>query len=105
MTVLNESIESVQALFKEFSSTAVEEQSPATRDIASNIIKTSQGIQEVSEHVSKTAQDATCIRDAISDMNQSTAQIADNSSQVNLSSQELSTLAETLKGMAARFQL
>ncbi len=85
--------------------TAVEEQSSATREIASNILKTSKGIQEVGDHVTNTSSAADDVNAAIAEVNQSTAQIADSSHQVNRSSGDLSALAEKLSGMVSRFRL
>ncbi len=85
--------------------TAVEEQSTATREIAANITKTSDGIHAVSEHVVKTSSTAANINAAISEVNQSTAQIATNSGQVKNSSDQLSLLAETLGQMVSRFKM
>jgi methyl-accepting chemotaxis protein len=85
--------------------TAVEEQSSATREIASNIIKNSKGIQEVGEHVANTSSAAEEVNQAITEVNQSTAQITQSSHQVNSSSGDLSALAEKLSGMVSRFRL
>ncbi len=85
--------------------TAVEEQSAATREIASNILKTTKGIEEIGEHVSNTSQGTADINAAISEVNQSTEQIADSSYNVNLSAADLSSLSEELTRMVSRFRL
>ena len=84
---------------------AVEEQSFATKEIASNIMRTSKGIQEVGDHVASTSNAAADVNAAIAEVNQSTGQIAQSSHQVNRSSEDLSALAEKLSGMVSRFRL
>ncbi len=84
---------------------AVEEQSFATKEIASNIMRTSKGIQEVGDHVASTSNAAADVNAAIAEVNQSTGQIAQSSHQVNRSSEDLSALAEKLNSMVSRFRL
>jgi methyl-accepting chemotaxis protein len=85
-------------------STAVEEQSTTTKEIAGNVAQASQGIREVAENVTQNSAVSDEIAKDIVEVNQAANEMSDISSQVNLNSQELSTLSEQLKEMVKRFR-
>ncbi len=85
--------------------TAVEEQSVTTREIAGNIAQASQGIQEVNQSTAQSSTVSSEIAKDISDVNQEASEMSNSSSQVDLNAEELSGLADELKGMVNRFKV
>jgi methyl-accepting chemotaxis protein len=85
-------------------SIAIEEQSSATNEIASNISQASQGIREVNENVNRSSVVSDEIAKDIRDVNVDAKNISANSSQVNMSASELSKLSEQLREMVNKFK-
>jgi methyl-accepting chemotaxis protein len=85
-------------------SIAIEEQSSATNEIASNISQASQGIREVNENVNRSSVVSDEIARDIRDVNVDAKDISANSSQVNMSASELSKLSEQLREMVNKFK-
>jgi len=85
--------------------TAVEEQSAATKEIASNITQTSQGIQEVNENVSQSSAVAAEITKDITTVNASAGEISNSSSQVRLSAEDLQRMAAELNTIVKTFKI
>ncbi|ETR71676.1 MAG: chemotaxis transducer [Candidatus Magnetoglobus multicellularis str. Araruama] len=85
-------------------SIAIEEQSSATNEIASNISQASQGIREVNENVNRSSVVSDEIAKDIRDVNVDAKDISANSSQVNMSASELSKLSEQLREMVNKFK-
>jgi methyl-accepting chemotaxis protein len=85
--------------------TAVEEQAATSQEIAYNVAQASQGIQEVNQNVNQSSTVAGNIAGDITAVNASVQEIADSSSQVNQNADELSALAEKLRGLVGRFKV
>ena len=85
--------------------TAVEEQAATSQEIANNVAQASQGIQEVNQNVNQSSTVAGNISGDITAVNASVQEIADSSSQVNQNADELSALAEKLRGLVGRFKV
>jgi methyl-accepting chemotaxis protein len=84
---------------------AVEEQSITTREIAANIGQAAVGIQEVTSNVAQSSRVAEEIARDITGVSQVANDISQSSTQVRVSSEELSRLAETLRGLAGKFRV
>ncbi len=85
--------------------TAVEEQSAITKDMANNITQVSQRIQEVFESVSENSAVTDDISKEVSEVNGGVAEMAESSSQVNLSAASLSKISENLWSMVEKFKI
>ena len=85
--------------------TAVEEQSVATRDIASNVAQASDGIHEVNENVNQSSMVSGEIAKDIAGVSVSMTEMETSSSQISISAQELSKLSENLKKMVDQFKV
>ncbi len=85
--------------------TAVEQQSATTREIAENIAHTSQGIIEINENVTHTSELSKDIVHDISDVNESAGNMSNSSTKVRKSSEELSELAKKLKEIMGQFKI
>ena len=85
--------------------TAVEEQSAATSEIASNIAQASQGIQEVNENVNQSSTVAGEITKDIAIVNQSSSEIANSGDQVKISAEDLKRMAGELKAIVGSFKV
>jgi methyl-accepting chemotaxis protein len=84
--------------------TSVEEQSAATREIATNIAQASQGIQEVNENVNQSSTVAAKITRDIAMVNQGASEIASGSDQVMASAENLKRLATELNSIVGSFK-
>ncbi|MFH0782500.1 MAG: methyl-accepting chemotaxis protein [Pseudomonadota bacterium] len=84
---------------------SVEEQSIATKEIASNVAQTNDGIQDVNINVSQSSQVAEVIAKDIADVNTSVGEMSNNSSQVNVSAQELANLADQINTLVRKFRV
>ena len=84
---------------------AVEEQSITTKEIAGNIAGASQGVQEVNQNVSQSAAVASEITQEIAEVNQAANEIANGTSQVNINVDEMTQLAQTLNQLVKRFKV
>lgn len=86
-------------------SAAVEEQSVATREIAGNISRASNGIDVVAENVQASSVVSDQISNDIKDVDETSAGITESSMKVNQSAAELAELAEMLKMLVEKFKL
>ena len=84
---------------------AIDQQSVATREIATNIAQAAYGINDVNDSLAQSSRVSEAIAHDITEVNQTAGEISSSSAQVLMSSEELSRLAEQLKGMAGRFRL
>ena len=82
---------------------AIEEQSVVTRDIAGNIAQASAGMTDANERVAQTASVSQSIAQEISGVNAAVMGITSNNAQVQFSADDLSRLAEQLRGILVRF--
>jgi len=82
---------------------AIEEQSTATRDIASNIAHASQGVGLANERVGQTAFVSKSIAQDIADVNMAASVISSNSLELQANALELSKLAEQLRSFIHQF--
>jgi methyl-accepting chemotaxis protein len=104
-------IEKVMEVIREISdivttiATAIEEQSVVTRDIASNISQATVGVDDANQRVSQTSAVAQSVAKDISSVSMAGANINNGSQQVQSSAQELSRLAEQLRGMVLSFKV
>ena len=85
--------------------TAVEEQTAATREIASNISQASQGIQEVNENVTQSSTVAVDIAKDISKVNLAATGISQSSKEVRTSSEDLQRMANELNTIVNSFKV
>jgi len=85
--------------------TAVEEQSAATQEIASNIGQASQGIQEVNENVSQSSTVATDISQDIGEVSSSAQKISENSNRVQATAEELLKNSRELNEIVGNFKI
>ena len=85
--------------------TAVEEQSAATSEIATNIAQATQGIQEVNENVNQSSTVAAEITGDIAVVNQSSSEIATSSDQVKISADDLKAMATELNAIVGSFKV
>ncbi len=85
--------------------TAVEEQSISTKEIAENISQVSDGVVEVDANVAQSSAVAGDITQSVAEINEAAGEMAKSSSQVRLSADELSQLAEQLNKMVGRFKI
>lgn len=86
-------------------STAIEEQSITTRDIAEKISQTSQGIQQVNKSASAISQASSQIAGDISRVKTSTSEISDNSGHVNTRAENLKEIAAQLNKIVHSFRV
>lgn len=85
--------------------TAVEEQSAATSEIASNIAQAAQGIGEVNENVAQSSMVVDSIARDIANINQESDQVGNGSKQVHVNARNLSSLAAKLEDLVKKFQV
>jgi methyl-accepting chemotaxis protein len=85
--------------------TAIEEQSVVTKDIASNISQATMGVDDANHRVSQTSTVAQTVAMDISGVSMAGVNISNGSQQVQSSAQELSQLAEQLRGMVLSFKV
>lgn len=85
--------------------TAVEEQSIATREIASNVSQAAEGIKEVNTNVATSSAVANDISKEIAEVNQSADEMTTSSSQVNVSARDLQKLAGRLTKITGQFKI
>ncbi|PIE91620.1 MAG: chemotaxis protein [Acidobacteria bacterium] len=85
--------------------TAVEEQSATTGEIVENVTQVSQGIAEVNENVAQSTVVSAEIAAEISEVNTSTNTMTTNSREVKDMAEGLSTVADKLKNMVAKFKV
>ena len=86
-------------------STAVDEQSSATQEIANNIAQASQGMSEVNENVSQSSAVAASITKDITTVNTASSEISASSQLVKTSAADLQKLAATLKEIVDGFKI
>lgn len=86
-------------------STAVEEQSVSSQEIATNVSQASNGIQEMFERVNQSSNVASEIAGDIAEVNVSSAEMSNSSSQVDMSANELAKLSSQLKDLVGRFKI
>jgi methyl-accepting chemotaxis protein len=86
-------------------SSAVEEQSVTTGDIAGNVARASEGVDDVNKSIAEGSNSAASIATDIAEVTHSSNEITNSSSQVNESSKELSQLAEKLNAMVGQFKV
>jgi methyl-accepting chemotaxis protein len=104
-------IEKVMGVIREISdivttiATAIEEQSVVTKDIASNISQATMGVDDANHRVSQTSTVAQTVAMDISGVSMAGVNISNGSQQVQSSAQELSQLAEQLRGMVLAFKV
>jgi methyl-accepting chemotaxis protein len=104
-------IENVMGVIREISdivttiATAIEEQSVVTKDIASNISQATVGVDDANQRVSQTSTVAQAVARDISGVSMAGMNINNGSQQVQSSAQELSRLAEQLRGMVLSFKV
>jgi methyl-accepting chemotaxis protein len=84
---------------------AIEEQSVTTRDVAQNIAQASAGVGDANTRVAQTASVAGEIARDIAAINETISEIKVGGNQVQESATGLSTLAEQLKAMVAKFKV
>jgi len=97
-------IDDINAIVSTITS-AVEEQSITTKEIANNVSQASSGINEVNEKISANSVFAAGISMDIKEVNEATIDIKTNSALVSESSEELSNLSTELKEMIERFKI
>nr|MDA8402831.1 methyl-accepting chemotaxis protein [Desulfobacteraceae bacterium] len=84
---------------------AVNEQAKTSRDIASKIIRSSEGIQNINEMMTENSAVTSEITKDISEVTQAAAEMTQSSNKVNSNSEDLMQLAGRLKEMVSRFVL
>jgi methyl-accepting chemotaxis protein len=84
-------------------SSAIEEQSIVTGEIARNMSMVSEGITEVNNNVNQSSHVSKEITHSITQVHESTDEMKTNSTQAKNSALGLSDLAQTLNKMMARF--
>lgn len=94
---INEIIETV--------STAVNEQSTATQEIAGNISQASQGLSEVNENINQASVVSGSISGDVAEVNVASSQIAENSANIATASGDLQGLAAELKHIVSTFKI
>ncbi len=85
--------------------TAVEEQSIATSEIASNVAQASEGLQEVSENVSKSLTSLERIADDIQGVNKDAEEISESSLSLKENTSQLSNMAGSLENETSKFKV
>ncbi|MGB3211178.1 MAG: methyl-accepting chemotaxis protein [Desulforhopalus sp.] len=86
-------------------STAIEEQTITTKEIAGNVGQVSSGLQEVTANVAQSSSVANTIASDIAEVSQASEDIASGSTQINASAGELSRLSEQLRELVGRFKV
>ena len=86
-------------------SSAVEEQSISTQEIAGNVSQAAQGIQDVNENVAESSSASTGIASDVLEVNQAAKEMTNNSEQVESSANELLNLSKSLKKVVEQFKL
>ncbi|RJQ68216.1 MAG: methyl-accepting chemotaxis protein [Desulfobacteraceae bacterium] len=86
-------------------SSATEEQSTTTKEIAANVIQASDGMQEVNRNVAQSSAVSVDIARDIANINQGIGDISGRCSQVNASALELRRLADQLNQLTGRFKV
>ncbi|MGL1931561.1 MAG: methyl-accepting chemotaxis protein [Desulfotalea sp.] len=84
---------------------SVEQQSIATREISSNIMLASQGIDTVSENVQSSSQVAEGIAHDILEVDVASGKIVESSNTVNSSSKELANISDLLRKLVSQFKV
>ena len=85
-------------------SSAAEEQSVATKEIAANVGQAAAGLQEVNQNVAHSSTASTDIAQDVAGISQGVTDISGRCSQVNASAVELKGLADQLNGLMKRFK-
>lgn len=85
--------------------TSVDEQASVTDEMAANIVQSSEGIAEVNENVAQSTVAVSEISNEISEVNTAASGMAKSSSLVKESAENLSTLADQLQQMVAKFKV
>lgn len=101
---ITESMNQVNEIVSTISS-AVEEQSVTTKEIAGNVAQASQGISEVNENVAQSSKIVEDIANDISGVSQYAGEISESSSQVDTNSNDLADLATKLKALVGKFKI
>lgn len=84
--------------------TAIEEQAAVTKDVASNIVRATDGAREAGKGVEETAFAAQHTADSINEISSSAADLKSASSSVGVASEELQQIAENLQAMVNKFK-
>ncbi len=84
---------------------AIDNQSSSTREIAGNVSQASLGISEVNENVAQASLVAGEIAKDISEVNTASVGMSDNSAHINTSAKELSGLADQLTSLVGHFKV
>ncbi len=82
---------------------AMEEQTTTTRDIAANVVQVSDGIHDVNRTVAQSSAASAQIAGELSEVNASVDGMTRSNAQVHQNAEELSRLADQLKGLVGRF--
>jgi methyl-accepting chemotaxis protein len=85
--------------------TAIEQQAAVTRDVAGNIAQASAGVREANERVAQTALVSRSMAQEIAGVDAAAGEIRASGEQVQSSAEELSRLAELLKGLVGQFRI
>lgn len=85
--------------------TAVEEQSITTREIVSNVAQASEGIGEINENVANSSQMTIDVTRGVEDVKIRSTAVKTNSEQISGAATELSSLAEKLTRLVAKFKI
>jgi methyl-accepting chemotaxis protein len=84
---------------------AVDQQSAATGEIATNIAQASQGIQEVNENVNQSSSASAEIAQNIAEVNHSAEEMSSSSEQVQISADGLQKMSSALNAIVGRFKI
>ncbi len=84
---------------------AIEEQSAVTKDIAHNVAEAAHGVKSCSAGVSQISEVSGAVAKDLASVNLAATEIVTGSEQVLMSSQDLSKLAEALRGTVGRFNV
>lgn len=86
-------------------SSATEEQSTTTREIAGNVIQASEGMQEVNQNIAQSSSVSTEIAQDIAGINEGVGDISGRCTQVNASATQLRELADKLNQLMGQFKV
>jgi methyl-accepting chemotaxis protein len=86
-------------------SSAVEEQSATTSEIAGNVAQASKGVQEVNAMASQSTATVAQVSDSLGEVDQTTSEMSQRSQEVLRGTEGLSAMAEQLNGLVGRFKI
>jgi methyl-accepting chemotaxis protein len=84
--------------------TAIEEQATVTKDVASNIARTSDGMKTAEEHINQTATVSGSIAQEIAALSSAASEIREGGRMVETSATELQGLSTHLDSLVAAFK-